>query len=79
MNAKIAIIEDEPDIRRILRDFLVNNGCTVSEAADGLAASELLAKEQFDLDEDFMSNMKNACMEYLQFENTEVVLEGDED
>ncbi len=49
MNAKIAIIEDEPDIRRILRDFLVNNGCTVSEAADGLAASELLAKEQFDL------------------------------
>ena len=36
-------------------------------------------KEQFDLDEDFMSNMKNACMEYLQFENTEVVLEGDED
>ena len=36
-------------------------------------------KEQFDLDEDFMSNMKNACMEYQQFENTEVVLEGDED
>ena len=36
-------------------------------------------KEKFDLDDDFMENMKNACLEYQQFENTEVVLEGDED
>ena len=49
MNARIAIVEDEPDIRRILADFLTKNGCTVSEAADGLDASKLLAEEQFDL------------------------------
>ncbi|MBR6069991.1 MAG: response regulator transcription factor [Ruminococcus sp.] len=49
MNARIAIVEDEPDIRRILADFLTKNGCAVSEAADGLAASKLLAQEQFDL------------------------------
>ena len=49
LKANIAIIEDEPDIRRILRDFLEKNGCTVSEAADGLAASELLADGRFDL------------------------------
>ncbi|MDO4863873.1 MAG: response regulator transcription factor [Ruminococcus sp.] len=49
MNARIALIEDEPDIRRILCDFLGKNGCTVREAADGLAASKLLAQEQFDL------------------------------
>lgn len=49
MNAKIAIIEDEPDIRRILCDFLLKNGCTVSEAADGLTALKLLNEDQFDL------------------------------
>ncbi len=49
MNARIAIIEDEPDIRRLLRDFLEKNGCTVMEAPDGKAGSKLLAEEQFDL------------------------------
>lgn len=49
MNARIALIEDEPDIRKMLRVFLEQNGCTVSEAADGNAASELLKAGQFDL------------------------------
>ncbi|MCQ2490626.1 MAG: response regulator transcription factor [Ruminococcus sp.] len=49
MNARIAIIEDDPNIRRILHDFLSKNGCTISEAADGSAASALLSEEQFDL------------------------------
>lgn len=49
MNAKIAIIEDEPEIRRILRTFLEKNGCTVSEAPDGTTASGMLASETFDL------------------------------
>ena len=49
MNAKIALIEDEPDIRRMLRTFLEKNGCTVTEAPDGTAASALLAAETFDL------------------------------
>ena len=49
MNAKIALIEDEPEIRKLLRTFLEQNGCTVSEAADGNAASAMLAAEAFDL------------------------------
>lgn len=49
MNAKIALVEDEPDIRKMLRSFLEGKGCTVSEAADGHAAEKLLADEAFDL------------------------------
>ena len=49
MNAKIALIEDEPDIRRMLRSFLETKGCSVSEAEDGRAAEKLLAAESFDL------------------------------
>ena len=49
MNAKIALVEDEPDIRKMLRSFLEGKGCTVSEAADGHAAEKLLADEVFDL------------------------------
>ena len=44
MNAKIALVEDEPDIRKMLRSFLEGKGCTVSEAADGHAAEKLLAE-----------------------------------
>lgn len=49
MNAKIAVVEDEQDIRRILCVFLESNGCTVKEASDGLAASKLFSDERFDL------------------------------
>ena len=49
MNAKIALVEDEPDIRKMLRSFLEGKGCTVSEAADGHAAEKLLAEGFFDL------------------------------
>ena len=49
MNAKIALVEDEPDIRKMLRSFLETKGCTVCEAADGHAAEQLLADEAFDL------------------------------
>ncbi len=49
MNAKIALVEDEPDIRKMLRSFLEGKGCTVSEAADGHAAEKLFAEETFDL------------------------------
>lgn len=49
MNAKIALVEDEPDIRKMLRSFLEGKGCTVSEAADGHAAEKLLAEGSFDL------------------------------
>ena len=49
MNAAIALIEDEPDIRKMLSGFLTQNGCTVREAPDGIAAAKLLAEEAFDL------------------------------
>ena len=49
MNAHIAVIEDEPDISRILTDYLQKNGCTTAAAFDGLSAAELLKQEQFDL------------------------------
>ena len=49
MNAKIALIEDEPDIRKMLCDYLTKNGCTVSAAADGIAGEKLLRDEAFDL------------------------------
>ena len=49
MNAKIALIEDEPDIRKMLSGFLIKNGCTVCEAPDGTTAAKLLAEGNFDL------------------------------
>ena len=49
MLATIALIEDEPDIRRMLSGFLTQNGCTVREAPDGFSAAKLLSGEPFDL------------------------------
>ena len=49
MNARIAIIEDDPAISGILSDFLRKNGCETAAAYDGNSASALLAEEQFDL------------------------------
>ncbi len=49
MNAKIAIIEDDPAISRILSEHLQKNGCETVTAADGNSASALLAETQFDL------------------------------
>ena len=49
MNAKIAIIEDDPAISRILSDFLRKNGCETAAAFDGNSASELLSTQRFDL------------------------------
>ena len=49
MNVKIALVEDEPDIRKMLRDFLTQNGVTVLEAPDGIAAAKLLSEEVFDV------------------------------
>ena len=45
----ILVVEDEPKIRSALRDFLEFQGFRVSEAADGLAAKELVASRPFDL------------------------------
>ena len=46
---KILIVEDEPEIRQLLASYLINEGYSVSEAEDGVAAIELFGKEKFDL------------------------------
>ena len=49
MKARIAIIEDDAEICRILSGFLTKNGYTVSTASEGRAAAALLQQEGFDL------------------------------
>lgn len=46
---KILIVEDELEIRELLASYLRNEGFSVSEAEDGVAAIELFDKEKFDL------------------------------
>ncbi len=45
----ILVVEDEPKIRSALRDFLEYHRFRVSEAADGLAARQLVDNHTFDL------------------------------
>lgn len=49
LNARIAVIEDDAAINKILTDFLRKNGCETAAAFDGASASELLEKQSFDL------------------------------
>ncbi len=46
---KILIVDDDRDIRNILRDILVSCGYQVEEAYNGKMALELIAIDQFDL------------------------------
>ena len=46
---KILIVEDELEIRELLASYLRNEGFSVSEAEDGVAAIELFDKDKFDL------------------------------
>ncbi|WP_417516378.1 response regulator [Minwuia sp.] len=47
--ARVLVAEDEPDIRDIIDRALTAAGHTVSVAADGAAALEILKQKQFDL------------------------------
>jgi len=47
--AKILIIDDDSQIRFIIRELLENDGYTVEEASDGDEAIELNHKKAFDL------------------------------
>ena len=42
---KILIVDDEEDIRELLRDFFTNKGFTILEAGDGPEALEIVQKE----------------------------------
>lgn len=46
---RILVVEDELEIRQLLASYLRNEGYSVSEAEDGVAAIELFDKEKFDL------------------------------
>ncbi len=45
----ILVVEDELEIRQLLANYLRNEGFSVSEAEDGVAAIELFGKEKFNL------------------------------
>lgn len=45
----ILVVEDELEIRQLLANYLRNEGFSVSEAEDGVAAIELFGKEKFDI------------------------------
>jgi len=49
MGKKILIVDDEEDIRTSIRMILEKQGYTISDAADGKIALEIIDKEDFDL------------------------------
>ena len=48
MNSQILIVEDEPKLREVLCDYFRSKGERPTQAADGLAALELLQARTFD-------------------------------
>ena len=48
-SARVMIIEDDDEIRKLLSGFLKGKGFQLSEAADGRAASEMLMSCSFDI------------------------------
>jgi CheY-like chemotaxis protein len=49
MKRRILVVDDEPQIRTMLRDWLQRGGYEVKEAADGKQAIDVLRKESFDV------------------------------
>ena len=47
--ANVLIVDDEPQIREIVKEVLVQNGHRVAEASDGLEAIERLGHSLFNL------------------------------
>lgn len=47
--SNVLIVDDEPQIREIVREILVQNGHRVTEATDGVDAVERLSHSKFDL------------------------------
>jgi two-component system chemotaxis response regulator CheY len=48
MKKKILSVDDSPSVRKLVEFTLKSKGFQVASAEDGLAALELMAKEQFD-------------------------------
>jgi len=49
MKHRILVVDDEPQIRSMVRDWLTRVGFDVSEASDGKEAIETLRRELFDV------------------------------
>jgi len=49
MKRRILIVDDEPQIRNMLRDWLTRSGFDVVDAPDGKQAIEILRRESFDV------------------------------
>jgi two-component system, cell cycle response regulator DivK len=49
MTKRILVIEDQEDLRGVLRDLLTGSGYAVAEAADGQAGVEITRSERPDL------------------------------
>ncbi len=49
MDIRILVVEDEPDIRKMLTDFLTGCGYITDQAADGNIAAEKLADPDYDI------------------------------
>jgi two-component system cell cycle response regulator DivK len=49
MTKRILVVEDQEDLRGVLRDLLTGSGYTVAEAADGQAGVEITRSERPDL------------------------------
>ena len=49
MKKRILVVEDDREIRELLKNFLAEKEYIVSEAKNGNEASELMDKEQYDI------------------------------
>ena len=49
MKKKMLVVEDDREIRELLKNFLAEKEYIVSEAKNGNEASELMDKERYDI------------------------------
>ena len=49
MKRRVLIVDDEPQIRDMLREWLTRTGYDVTDAPDGKQAIEILRKQSFDV------------------------------
>ncbi|HVW67970.1 MAG TPA: response regulator, partial [Steroidobacteraceae bacterium] len=47
--AHVLVVDDDPQIRQLLQEYLQTNGLRVSAVAHSIAMTELLSKETIDL------------------------------
>ena len=65
---KILVVDDESRMRKLVKDFLVRQGYTVLEAADGMEARDYFYEDKdidyqsyMELNECINNNLKEVC------------------